>query len=108
MRVCGSRSVRVAAPWALVGARRSSSSSFPVRGSLPNFGQFLRTGRGNCPKFAAFSGAGSVAVVLVSVGDVATDVVVRLGGHEIDPVSDTPAAVSVHRGGAAANVAAVS
>jgi sugar/nucleoside kinase (ribokinase family) len=46
--------------------------------------------------------------VLVSVGDLATDVVVRLGSHDIDPVSDTPAAVSVHRGGAAANVAAVS
>jgi sugar/nucleoside kinase (ribokinase family) len=44
----------------------------------------------------------------VSVGDLATDVVVRLVSPDIDPVSDTPAAVSVHRGGAAANVAAVS
>lgn len=46
--------------------------------------------------------------MLVSVGDLATDVVVRLGSDEIDPVSDTPAVVSLHRGGAAANVAAVS
>lgn len=46
--------------------------------------------------------------MLVSVGDLATDLVVRLGSHVIDPVSDTPASVSLHRGGAAANVAAVS
>lgn len=46
--------------------------------------------------------------MLVSVGDLATDVVVRLGAHDIDPISDTPAVVSLHRGGAAANVAAVS
>lgn len=46
--------------------------------------------------------------MLVSVGDLATDLVVRLGSHDIDPVSDTPATVSLHRGGAAANVAAVS
>jgi len=46
--------------------------------------------------------------VIVSVGDLATDLVVRLGTPEIDPVSDTPATVSLHRGGAAANVAAVS
>lgn len=46
--------------------------------------------------------------MLVSVGDLATDLVVRLGVDEIDPVSDTPAAVTLHRGGAAANVAAVS
>ncbi|MFN8050338.1 MAG: carbohydrate kinase family protein [Acidimicrobiales bacterium] len=45
--------------------------------------------------------------MLVTVGDLATDLVVRLATAEIDPVSDTPAAVSVHRGGAAANVAAV-
>lgn len=45
--------------------------------------------------------------MLVSVGDLATDVVVRLGADEIDPVSDTPATVTMHRGGAAANVAAV-
>lgn len=49
-----------------------------------------------------------VRCVLVSVGDLATDLVVRIGASEIDPVSDTPAAVSRHRGGAAANVAAVS
>lgn len=46
--------------------------------------------------------------MIVSVGDLATDLVVRLGADEIDPVSDTPAAVTLHRGGAAANVAAVS
>jgi len=46
--------------------------------------------------------------MLVSVGDLATDLVVRLGAADIDPVSDTPAVVSLHRGGAAANVAAVS
>lgn len=46
--------------------------------------------------------------MIVSVGDLATDLVVRLGAPEIDPVSDTPATVSLHRGGAAANVAAVS
>lgn len=46
--------------------------------------------------------------MIVSVGDLATDLVVRLGTDEIDPVSDTPAEVTLHRGGAAANVAAVS
>ncbi|HQF93614.1 MAG TPA: PfkB family carbohydrate kinase, partial [Microthrixaceae bacterium] len=46
--------------------------------------------------------------MIVSVGDLATDLVVRLDSSEIDPVSDTPAVVSLHRGGAAANVSAVS
>lgn len=46
--------------------------------------------------------------MIVSVGDLATDLVVRLGAADIDPVSDTPATVTLHRGGAAANVAAVS
>jgi len=56
-------------------------------------------------------GGGSFAYgvgVIVSVGDLATDLIVRLGTHDIDPVSDTPATVTLHRGGAAANVAAVS
>ena len=50
----------------------------------------------------------SVRPMLVSVGDLATDVVAMLGVHELDPVSDTPAKVVVRRGGSAANVAAVS
>lgn len=49
-----------------------------------------------------------MAAMIVSVGDLATDLVVRLDSSEIDPVSDTPAVVSLHRGGAAANVGAVS
>lgn len=46
--------------------------------------------------------------VLVSVGDLVSDLVIKLAAPEIDPVSDTPAVIERHRGGSAANVAAVS
>jgi sugar/nucleoside kinase (ribokinase family) len=52
--------------------------------------------------------AGRSAGMIVAVGDLATDIVVQLSTATIDPVSDTPALITRHRGGAAANVATVS
>ena len=46
--------------------------------------------------------------MILCIGDLAVDVIVRLRRDDIDPTSDTPAEISQHRGGSAANVAAVS
>ncbi|NLA34498.1 MAG: hypothetical protein GX868_02285 [Actinobacteria bacterium] len=46
--------------------------------------------------------------LLVTVGDLVTDLIIKVAADEIDPVSDTPAVIERHRGGSAANVAVVS
>ena len=46
--------------------------------------------------------------MILCVGDLAVDIIVHLERDTIDPTSDTPAQISQHRGGAAANVASVS